>query len=102
MEPVYHQQECGMGNNCGMRRPNMQNPNMNPYRNPSCNNNPDMNRRPPEHHNFNVDSGDFPIGMGYVPMQTWGNLYPLEQGFCEGTIFMELNDIFCGKRGSRA
>ncbi len=44
----------------------------------------------------------FPIGMSYVPWQTWGDLYPPEKGLCEGTIFMELNQVFCGKRGTRA
>lgn len=102
MEPVRYQQGRGIENNCNMGRPNMGRPNMNPYRNASCNNNSDMNRRNPDHHDFNVDSGKFPIGMGYVPMQTWGDIYPLEQGLCEGTIFMELNQIFCGKRGNRA
>lgn len=97
MEPVYYQQGRGTGNNCNMGRPDMSNSNMNS----ACNNNSDMNRRTPNH-DFNVDSGKFPIGMGYVPMQTWGNLYPLEQGLREGTIFMELNQIFCGKRGNRA
>ncbi|MBQ8983040.1 MAG: spore coat associated protein CotJA [Lachnospiraceae bacterium] len=48
------------------------------------------------------DPDDFPIGMGYVPMQKWRDLYPMEKGFMEGTIFMELNRIFCGKRGNRA
>lgn len=53
-------------------------------------------------HHFDTGSKKYPIGMGYVPMQTWGELYPPEQGLCEGTIFVELNQIFCGKRGNRA
>ena len=44
----------------------------------------------------------FPVGMSYVPWQSWGELYPPEKGLCEGTIFMDLNQIFCGKRGTRA
>lgn len=102
MEPVRYQQGRGAENNCGMGRRSMGQPNMNPRMGSSCSNHSDMNRRMPEHHDFNVDSGNFPIGMGYVPMQIWRNLYPLEQGLCEGTIFMELNQIFCGKRGNRA
>jgi hypothetical protein len=67
-----------------------------------CNNNPSgMNHHASGHPNMNFDVSEFPIGMGYVPMQTWGNLYSLEQGLHEGTIFMELNQIFCGKRGNR-
>ena len=41
----------------------------------------------------------FSVGIGYVPMQEWGELYDMENGFCEGTIFPELNLIFCGIRG---
>jgi len=32
-----------------------------------------------------------PIGMGYVPMQQWGQLYPAGTGFQRGTIFPELD-----------
>lgn len=97
MEPMCYRQIHGAGH-CG-------NPNTINQR--PCN----MNQQPPnrneqpcdmKHYHFDVDSGRFPIGMGYVPMQKWGDLYSLEQGLCEGTIFVELNQIFCGKRGSRA
>lgn len=40
----------------------------------------------------------WPIGMTYVPMQKWGNLYPPEEGFCQGTIFKELDLPFTGRR----
>lgn len=40
-----------------------------------------------------------PLGMTYVPMQRWGELYPLEEGFHCGTIFKELNLPFTGRRG---
>ena len=33
----------------------------------------------------------FPIGMGYVPMQRWSQPSPLDEGFCRGTIFTELD-----------
>lgn len=39
-----------------------------------------------------------PIGMTYVPMQTWQDLYQLEDGFQCGTIFKELNLPFTGRR----
>lgn len=48
------------------------------------------------------DFDDFPVGIGYVPWQRWGELYSPEKGLCEGTIFVDLNLIFCGKRGNRA
>lgn len=32
-----------------------------------------------------------PIGMGYVPMQQWGTVYPADTGFQRGTIFPELD-----------
>ncbi|MBQ9936332.1 MAG: spore coat associated protein CotJA [Lachnospiraceae bacterium] len=41
----------------------------------------------------------FMPGMAYVPMQEWGDLYDLEDAHCQGTIFPELNYIFCGARG---
>lgn len=51
---------------------------------------------------FKDDYDSFPVGMSYVPWQTWGELYPPEKGLCEGTIFTDLNQIFCGKRGTCA
>lgn len=33
----------------------------------------------------------FPLGMGYVPQQTWQTPYSLEQGYRRGTIFPELD-----------
>lgn len=41
----------------------------------------------------------FMPGMAYVPMQEWGELYDLEDAHRQGTIFPELNYIFCGARG---
>lgn len=34
---------------------------------------------------------NLPIGMGYVPMQQWQQIYNLEQGLTRGTIFPELD-----------
>lgn len=70
--------------------------------NQSCGRSSGMYQPTPPPHAFDVDCNKFPIGMGYVPMQKWGELYSLEKGLCEGTIFVELNQYFCGKRGSRA
>ncbi len=39
------------------------------------------------------------VGIGYVPMQEWGELYDMEAAHCQGTIFPDLNLIFCGSRG---
>ena len=33
----------------------------------------------------NVDS--LPLAMAYVPWQTWGNLYKVEEALHQGTIF---------------
>lgn len=40
-----------------------------------------------------------PLAMGYVPVQSWGELYDLETSLCQGTIFPDLNLKFCGARG---
>lgn len=41
---------------------------------------------------------DWSIGMTYVPMQKWQELYPLDEGFHQGTIFKELDLPFLGRR----
>ncbi len=41
---------------------------------------------------------DFPLVMAYVPWQQWGDMYELECGLMQGTIFKDLNFIFCGER----
>lgn len=33
----------------------------------------------------------FPVGMGYIPLQSWQKTYSLEQGFKRGTIFPNLD-----------
>ena len=47
----------------------------------------------------NTHMRHFKPGMAYVPIQEWGDLYDLETAHCEGTIFPDLNFIFCGSRG---
>ena len=40
-----------------------------------------------------------PVGMGYVPIQKWEEMYDPATALCQGTAFPSLNLIFCGKRG---
>lgn len=47
--------------------------------------------------NYNLKN--LPLAMGYVPIQSWGDLYDPETALCQGTAFPELNLIFCGSRG---
>lgn len=39
------------------------------------------------------------VGMAYIPEQKFDNLYDAKCGLTEGTMFKELNLIFCGVRG---
>ena len=41
---------------------------------------------------------EFPVVMAYVPWQQWGDMYEAECGLMQGTIFKDLNYIFCGER----
>lgn len=99
MEPVRYPQGRSMSGGCGHNRNNQMayGSRQNPM--------PQAGSRPsnmPCRDRFKDDSEDFPVGMAYVPWQTWGDLYPPEKALCEGTIFADLNQIFCGKRGNRA
>ena len=40
----------------------------------------------------------FPVVMAYVPWQQWGDLYNPDRALKEGTLFKDLNKIFCGMR----
>lgn len=42
---------------------------------------------------------NMPLAMAYVPWQTWQNIYDAEKGFCNGTIFQDLNLPFLGMGG---
>lgn len=44
-------------------------------------------------------TGSQPIGMAYIPEQTFENLYDAKSSLMEGTMFKDLNLIFCGVRG---
>lgn len=39
-------------------------------------------------------TGAYSLAMAYVPMQTFGDLFDIEEGFCQGTIFRELKFPF--------
>ena len=42
----------------------------------------------------------FPIAMAYVPWQKMAGIFEnLEEAFCCGTIFPELNKPYTGRRG---
>lgn len=49
-------------------------------------------------------TGSYSLAMAYVPMQSFCELYDLEEGFCQGTIFKELRFPFyptpCRKDGN--
>lgn len=36
----------------------------------------------------------FPVGMGYIPWQAWGQTYPLDRALQVGTIFPDLDYPF--------
>ena len=44
--------------------------------------------------NMNRGMEHFPVGMGYVPMQNWETVFPMEIGFQQGTIFPSLDSPF--------
>lgn len=41
-----------------------------------------------------------PPAMAYVPWQTFGRTFDLDQALRTGTIFPELNKPFCGSGGN--
>lgn len=43
----------------------------------------------------------YPIGMGYVPWQEFKDLHDPDRGLHAGTIFMELEKPFTGRRSYR-
>ena len=44
---------------------------------------------------------DYPIGMAYVPWQTFQNIYDPERALDAGTMFVELDNPFYGRRAVR-
>ena len=70
--------------------------------NSSCNSCNRTNQMPVSNSGCNDNNSkmrSMPLAMGYVPMQSWGELYDPETALCEGTAFPDLNLIFCGVRG---
>ncbi|MCR5702509.1 MAG: spore coat associated protein CotJA [Lachnospiraceae bacterium] len=60
-----------------------------------------QNRKPYQMKNPIVPTNainDCPPVMAYVPWQQWGDLYEPDCGIKQGTIFKDLNYIFCGTR----
>ncbi len=52
-----------------------------------------------QEYNFDNYIERFPIAMAYVPWQHLTSIYDnLEEAYCEGTIFPELNKVFTGRR----
>lgn len=47
----------------------------------------------PRRNNVEI-TGNYSLAMAYVPMQEFGELFDIETGFCEGTIFKELRFPF--------
>lgn len=43
------------------------------------------------------DDSAWPIGMAYVPMQSFQNLYRVEEALSRGTVFRDLDMPFLGK-----
>ena len=79
-----------------MRNCNMPNCNMTRYDMPHRMSN-DMDRYMHEREDSHM-CDDYPIGMGYVPWQEFKNLHEPERGYHSGTIFMELEKPFTGRR----
>lgn len=50
-------------------------------------------------HPYEKNIDKFPVAMAYVPWQKFDKMYEdLEKGYCNGTIFPELNKPFTGRR----
>lgn len=45
--------------------------------------------------------GEFPIGMAYVPWQSWKDVYEIDKALQAGTVFAELDKPFLGRRVSK-
>lgn len=51
--------------------------------------------------NESYGCGQYPIGMGYVPWQSFKDIYDMERALNAGTIFAELEKPFLGRRAYR-
>lgn len=84
-----------------MRNSNMQNRNMPNCGMPSCGMMDDMGMDGACRSNNASRYRDFPIGMAYVPWQTFKDIYEPEQSLEAGTMFAELDKPFLGRRAFR-
>lgn len=41
--------------------------------------------------------GDMVVGMAYVPIQTWDNIYDMNEALARGTQFRDLDKPFFGE-----
>jgi hypothetical protein len=62
-----------------------------------------MNRMYPEKRCAGCDRGTEHVdhmmpGMTFVPWQKWEDIYPVEEGLENGTIFKQLNKPFIGRK----
>lgn len=65
----------------------------------NCNNRNRTNRRPMNMRPVcNQQMQQIPLAMAYVRVQQWGDIYEPEYAFSQGTLFKDLNKIFCGER----
>ncbi len=92
--------QCDMNTNYGTNRNSGCGCNTSPVKNSGCgNSDPKSYDSGCACKDDNPHMRHMPIGMAYVPMQKWGEMYAPEKALCEGTAFPELNLIFCGARG---
>ena len=40
---------------------------------------------------FNRELQELPLAMAYVPIQSWGDIYPPARALCRGTLFPQLD-----------
>lgn len=85
---------CGCGANMGTRHPN----NDFPSNRGRMERTKEMNEHKEIHDKMRMY--ERPVGIAYVPMQEFGEMYDACKGLKEGTMFPELNLIFCGIRGN--
>ena len=82
-----------------MKNCNMPSCNMPRYESPR-NMNGEMDHYLRNHHS-SCQCGEYPIGMGYVPWQDFRDLHDPEKALHAGTMFIELDKPFTGRRPFR-
>ncbi len=101
-QPNYNQSNYNQSN-CNQSGCNQSNCNQNYSKQhstnqTSCNNKKDNHSA---HHDSDCSAQYYnaPLAMTFINMQNWCETYPPEKAMREGTIFPNLNMIFCGSRG---